>query len=90
MNTILNIFKEGNEYSLTRLIALTNYIFFAIITIYLVLTGKTWGNYEVFAGITGGGGVLTQLVNKWINSKFNTSQGEVGKAPAVGGVANVR
>lgn len=86
---ILNVFKEGNEYSLTRLLAMGNYVFFVVITIYLVLSGKSWGNYEVFATITGGGGILTQIVNKAINGKYNTCLGESGK-PLSGGVNNVR
>ena len=29
--------------------------------------------------MTGGGGAVTQMVNKFINSKFNTGAGQVGK-----------
>ena len=39
----------------------------------------TWGNYETFATMTGGGSAATQIANKLINSKYNTASGEVGK-----------
>ena len=46
---------------------------------YLIYKGQTWGNYETFATMTGGGSAATQIANKLINSKFNSSPGEVGK-----------
>lgn len=43
----------------------------------------TWGNYETFATITGGGGAATQVANKLINSKFNTPLGTYNKKDEV-------
>ena len=40
--------------------------------------GKTWGNYGEFA-LACGGSILVQLGNKYINSKYNTPIGELGK-----------
>lgn len=75
----MEILKENGIYSLTRILAVINYLLFVVGTLYLIYTGKTWGNYEVFCVMTAGGGAVTQLSNKWINSKYNTPQGEVGK-----------
>lgn len=73
------IFKENGVYSFTRLLATVGYVTFIIGSFYLMYKGVTWGNYETFAIMTGGGGAVTQMVNKFINSKFNTGAGQVGK-----------
>ena len=42
----------------------------------LILTEKKMtGNYDTFAFLTGGGGATTQVVNKLINSKYNSVPG---------------
>lgn len=75
----MEILKEGGIYSLTRILSLISYVFFVIITLYLVIKGQAWGNYDVFAAITAGGGLITQIGNKYCNSKYNTDQGARGK-----------
>jgi hypothetical protein len=75
----MGILKEGGNYSLTRILAIINYVGFWVVTAYLIIASKTWGHYEVFAVMTLGGGATTQLYNKWVNSKYNTPQGEIGK-----------
>ena len=42
-------------------------------------TAVSWGNYETFATMTGGGSAATQIANKLINSKYNTPDKEAGK-----------
>lgn len=71
--------KEGNEYSLTRLMAVVSFAVFLFGSLYLLVKGTTWGNYETFATFTGGGGAVTQIANKLINGKYNTKPNEVGK-----------
>lgn len=71
--------KEGGVYSLTRIFACVGFVAFLIGSCYLIYKGQTWGNYETFATMTGGGSGALQAVNKFINSKFNTNPGEVGK-----------
>lgn len=61
---------DGNP-SLTSSMALVAFLLFILVTSYLVLTGKTWAHYEVFAGFTCGGGLLTQVGGKYINNKSN-------------------
>ena len=73
---MLEIFKENGVYSLTRVIVALNYVLFIVGTAYLIITGQTWGNYDTFCVVTATGGSATQLVNKFINSKYNT---EIGK-----------
>lgn len=73
---MLEIFKENGVYSLTRVIVALNYVLFIIGTAYLILTGTTWGNYEVFCVVTATGGAATQIANKFLNSKYNS---EIGK-----------
>lgn len=75
----MNMLKENGEYSLTRIFAVIGYISFMIASGYLIYNGKTWGNYDTFAALTGGGGAATQIANKFINSKYNTANGEAGK-----------
>jgi hypothetical protein len=71
--------KEGGVYSLTRILSVIGFAAFLIGSCYLIYKGQTWGNYETFATMTGGGSAATQIANKLINSKFNSSPGEVGK-----------
>ena len=75
----MNLLKENNVYSFTRILAAAGFAAFIIVSLYLVYKGQTWGNYETFATMTGGGSAATQIANKLINSKFNTQQGEAGK-----------
>ncbi|SEO97970.1 hypothetical protein [Propionispora vibrioides] len=61
---------DGNP-SLTSTMALVAFLSFLLVTAYLVLTDKSWAHYEVFAGVTCGGGLLTQVGGKYINNKSN-------------------
>ena len=81
-----NILKEGGNYSLTRIIAATGFAAFLIGSFYLIWKGITWGNYETFATMTGGGSAMTQIANKFINSRYNTMPGEPGKP--MGGITD--
>ena len=78
MKSILETLKEGEFLSLTRLLTALGYITFLGLSLYLAITGQTWGNYGEFAFATGGA-ILVQLGNKYVNSKYNTPQGELGK-----------
>lgn len=61
--------------SYTRLISAIFVLAFLGVSFYLVLAHQYWQNYDTFASLTGGGGGATQLVNKFINSKYNSVQG---------------
>ena len=74
-----NFLKEGEVYSFTRLLALIGFTAFLLGSAYLIYKGTTWGNYETFATFTGGGGIASQVANKFINSKYNTPLGTTGK-----------
>ena len=81
MKTYLKmIFYENGEASLTRLLAAVAFMAFLIGSGYLIFEGKTWGNYETFANLTAGGGAITQIMNKFINSRYNSKPGD----PSVG------
>ena len=69
------LFYENDELSYTRVISAIFVIAFLAVSTYLVLTHTYWQNYDTFASLTGGGGGATQLVNKVINSKYNSVQG---------------
>lgn len=73
------LLKEGGQYSLTRILSVISYLLFIIVTAYLVVTGKGWVNYADFAFVTAGSGTLLQACNKYLNSRYNTPRGEVGK-----------
>lgn len=66
---------ENNELSLTRCITVIAWAAFLAVSFYLVYTAQSWGNYDTFAFLTGGGGATTQVVNKLINSKYNSIPG---------------
>ena len=55
--------------SLTSTMALTAFTVFLLVSAYLVLTGRTWAHYDIFAGVACGGGLFTQLGGKYINNK---------------------
>ena len=73
------ILKEGGYFSFTRVLSLVAFVYFIIVTAYLVLQGETWGHYETFAYMTCGGALGLQGFNKHVNSKFNTPSGDIGK-----------
>ena len=78
MDSLIEMLKEGNTLSLTRLISVISWVVWIIVTIYLVLTNHSWGNYGESTAAAGTA-AFGQLVNKFINSKYNTKPGEVGK-----------
>ena len=75
---MIDMLREGGQLSLTRVLPTIGYAVFILVSLFLAITGKTWGNYGEFAFATGGA-IIVQLGNKWVNSKYNTTQGEVGK-----------
>ena len=75
---MFEMLKENNQLSLTRVLPAIGYATFILVSLFLALTGKEWGNYGEFALATGGA-VIVQLGNKWVNSKYNTPFGECGK-----------
>lgn len=75
---MLELLKENNQLSLTRILPTIGYIAFIVVSLFLAFTGKEWANYGEFALATGGA-VVVQLGNKWVNSKYNTELGEAGK-----------
>lgn len=76
---MFDFLKEYDQQSLTRLITVVLLIFFMIVTIYLIYSKFNWMNYDMFCLVTVGGGAGTQLINKWVNSKYNTQPGAPGK-----------
>ena len=66
---------EDGELSLTRVIALSGFILFALGSLYLLINNIDWSGYSTFAGYTGGGGAALQFGNKFINSKYNSIDG---------------
>lgn len=81
MNIIKMLLYEEGALSLTRTITAVAWIAFLGVSIYLVYTQQAWANYDTFATFTGGGGATTQVVNKFINSKYNTAPGTYSQKP---------
>lgn len=75
MKYLKMLMYENNELSLTRCITVIAWAAFLAVSFYLVYTAQSWGNYDTFAFLTGGGGATTQVVNKLINSKYNSIPG---------------
>ena len=80
---------EDDCMSLTRVMAVACFFLFAAVSIYLVVRGASWSNYETFATLTGGGGAVTQLGNKLINSRLNSIPGSFESKTANGETKNV-
>ena len=72
---IIGLLYENNSPSLTRVISVIAFLAFLAGSAYLMLRNQTWVHYETFAAITGGGGVTSQVVNKYINSVKNSQPG---------------
>ena len=66
---------ENDQLSLTRVLAITGWLAFLLVSFYLAYKGISWQNYETFSTWTGGGGAATQIANKFINSKYNSQVG---------------
>lgn len=75
MKYIRMLLYENKELSLTRTLAVIGWLAFLSVSFYLVYMHQTWANYDTFAGLTGGGGAATQVMNKFINSKYNSTPG---------------
>ena len=75
MKYIKMLLYENNELSLTRCITVVAWAAFLAVSFYLVYAAQAWANYDTFAFMTGGGGATTQVVNKLINSKYNSVPG---------------
>lgn len=53
MGSLIEMLKEGNTLSLTRFISVISWVVWIIVTIYLVLTNHSWGNYGEFTAAAG-------------------------------------
>ena len=76
INFLKSLIYENNQPSLTRIISIVSIIQFMYGSFYLLLSGQTWAHYESFASFTAGGGLATQVANKFVNSKYNSNTGE--------------
>lgn len=79
IDRLSDMLKEGGEWSFTRWLSFIGFLAFLVASGYLMYSGKNWAGYDTFASLTGGGGCVSQLVNKFINGKYNTPMGEAGK-----------
>ena len=70
---MLNLLKTNGKLSLSKILATTGYVTFILLSIYLALAGKTWGNYGEFA-LAAGGGIIVRVADKWINVKRETNK----------------
>lgn len=66
---------ENGSLSLTRVISLLFVLLFIGVTVYLVFFDFRWDHYETLATMAAGGGPMTQVANKFINSKYNSGIG---------------
>lgn len=66
---------ENGQLSYTRVISFSLLLLLIGVTLYLVITGHNWQHYETLASLTGGGSAVTQVANKFINSKYNSEVG---------------
>lgn len=76
---MMEILEECNQKSLLRLVGAVLILLYVCVTLYLVIRGITWMHYETFTYGALSGGVSTIVGNKFINSKYNTGMGQMGK-----------
>ncbi|WP_405379553.1 hypothetical protein [Phascolarctobacterium sp.] len=70
MNRLLNMLKKDKDtLSIGRLCAVLAFVLFAVVSLYLAITVKTWGNYEAFA-LSCIGFMAAQLGNKAIETRL--------------------
>ena len=67
---LFELLKENDKLSLTRVLSFLSFIFFVVVSVYLLLTNRPWMHYEVFAYITCGGALGTQIANKVSNNRY--------------------
>ena len=69
MKKLLNMLKKDeNTLSIGRLCAVLAFALFCVISLYLALFVKTWGNYEAFA-MACVSFMLAQLGNKYVETR---------------------
>ena len=70
------LIQENGQLSLTRVLTVVAFAAFLVASAYLILSGQTWSHYDTFASLTAGGGLATQVANKFVNSKYNSPPNE--------------
>lgn len=69
MKKLLNMLKKDEDtLSIGRLCAVLAFVLFCVISLYLAVFVKTWGNYEAFA-MACVSFMLAQLGNKYVETK---------------------
>ncbi len=69
MSKLINMLKKDEEtISIGRLCAVLAMVLFIVVSLFLALSVKTWGNYEAFAWVCLAF-VIVQLGNKAIETK---------------------
>lgn len=61
----------------THLIAVTGYLAYLIVSMYLCVTGGTFQYYSEFAALTAGSGTLAALGGRYIDSALNSPKNEM-------------
>ena len=70
---MLELLKTNGRLSLSKILSTIGYATFILLSIYLALSGKTWGNYGEFA-LAAGGSIICRFADKWLNVKRETSK----------------
>lgn len=74
---MLEMFKNDGRVSLSKVLSTIGYMTFIILSVYLALAGKTWGNYGEFA-LAAGGSILVRFADKCINKRYSNNENSVG------------
>lgn len=67
---MFEMLKNDGKLSLSKVLSTIGYMTFIVLSIYLALTGKTWGNYGEFA-MAAGGSILVRFADKFLNKKYS-------------------
>jgi len=77
MDFLKGLLYEGDSPCIPHILALVGYVAFLVGSGWLLYHSAQWIHYETFAGLTAGGGTASVVTNKFINSKYNSAQGQM-------------
>lgn len=67
---------ENDKLSLTNFMIFVSFTTFILVSLYLLIMQIQFIYYSEFSTLTAGGGMITKLGNKFVNSKFNSPPNE--------------
>lgn len=74
---IFSLLFENGEASLTRCLIAASFLLFICVSVYLLLSGVKWQDYNTFATITGGGSIGAKIADRVTTIVSGAPKGEM-------------